>query len=312
MSQPLTNLRVFIEVARSGSFTRAADTLCVSQSAISKRIQSLEEQLGLELFIRTGKRLHLSPAGDVYLAHVNDAMALLESGQGLAREVAGQHLSPHSLEISASPAFATHWLIPRLPGFIQLNPVSKLSVRPRLPDLASANERFDIEIRLGAGRWPNARSHYLLGREMALIASPELIGGRRIRSVRDLHGLPLLRRAQRGYDWHEWAQAKAPDWEAYLQADTVFEGFSVLIPAIRAGLGLGICPLFMVMDELRSGSLVRPLQEQVLSQSAYYVVLPKSTANPHAQHRFLEWLQEQANATQMVLNSYLSRTQEQS
>lgn len=309
MSHSLTNLRAFIEVARSGSFTRAADTLCVSQSAISKRIQSLEEQLGLELFIRTGKRLHLSPAGEVYLAHVNDAMALLDSGHGLAREVAGQHPSPHSLEVSASPAFATHWLISRLPGFLQLSSASKLSVRPRLPDLASANERFDVEIRLGAGRWPNARSYYLLGREMALIASPDLVSGRRIRSVHDLQGLPLLRRAQRGYDWHEWAQATSPDWDAYLQADMVFEGFSVLIPAIKAGLGLGICPLFMVLDELRSGALVRPLQEQVFSQSAYYVVLPKSTTSPHAQHRFLEWLKEQADGTQMVLSSYLSQTQ---
>ncbi|MFC3338650.1 LysR substrate-binding domain-containing protein [Paracandidimonas soli] len=308
MLHSVAELKAFIEVARSGSFTRAAETLCVSQSAISKRIQSLEEALDIALFIRTGKKLSLSAAGNVYLTHANEALALLESGHGLAREVAGQEaMASAPLEISASPAFATHWLIARLPDFHRLYPSCPLSVRPRLPDLASTSERFDIAIRLGAGRWANARSHYLLGREMALVASPALLRQHRIRSIQDLQGLPLLHRAQRGYDWHEWAQAMAPGQHIPMQANMVFEGFSVLIPAIKAGLGFGICPLFMVQSELQSGELARPFMEQVSSRFTYHVVLPKSTSNTHVRDRFLVWLKEQADTSRDELTLYLDR-----
>lgn len=309
MSHSVAELKAFIEVARSGSFTRAAETLCVSQSAISKRIQNLEEALGIELFIRTGKKLCLSAAGNVYLTHVNDALALLESGHGLAREIAGQDMASASLEISASPAFAAHWLIDRLPSFHQLYPSGRLSVRPRLPDLASTNERFDIAIRLGAGRWANARSHYLMGREMALIASPALVRQHNIRSIHDLQDLPLLRRAQRGYDWHEWEQAMAPGQTIPTRTNMIFEGFSVLIPAIKAGLGFGICPLFMVLHDLQRGELVRPFMEQIPSRFSYYVVLPKNTSNAQVRDQFLDWLKEQADATRNELAIYMDQAQ---
>jgi len=171
-------LRAFIEVARCNSFTRAADTLCLTQSAVSKQVQALEEQLGCRLFVRSGKLLALTPAGYAYLAHASDALAMLQDGMAIAQEVAGEKTPAAAVEISASPAFASYWLIPRLPGFRERAPGTRLAVRPRLPDFSPVTERFDLEGRGGAGRWPDARAIRLLGREMALVASPDLLGTR--------------------------------------------------------------------------------------------------------------------------------------
>src|SRR5690606_17797062 len=126
---------------------------------------------------------------------------------------------------------------PRLPGFRERAPGTRLIVRPRLPDFSPVTERFDLEVRVGAGRWPDARAIRLLGREMALVASPELLGDTRA-TLRQLQGLPVLHRAQRGYDWREWSASAAPGWNPRAGAGLLFEGFSVLIPAVVAGLGV--------------------------------------------------------------------------
>lgn len=297
-------LRAFIEVARCNSFTRAADTLCLTQSAVSKQVQTLEEQLGCRLFVRSGKTLTLTPAGHAYLAHANDALAMLQEGRAIAQEVAGEKAPASAVEISASPAFASYWLIPRLPGFRERAPGTRLIVRPRLPDFSPVTERFDLEVRVGAGRWPDARAIRLLGREMALVASPELLGDTRA-TLRQLQGLPVLHRAQRGYDWREWSASAAPGWNPRAGAGLLFEGFSVLIPAVVAGLGVAICPLFLVLDQLEAGRLVRPLGECVRTRYAYHAVLPTGASHGAARDRFLDWMLVESETTQMRIQKHL-------
>lgn len=305
MSSSLSALRAFVEVARSQSFTRAAETLCVTQSAVSKQVQALEHQLGFRLFQRSRRALLLTPAGDAYLAYAADAVAMLEEGRAIGQEVAGEKRSGSTVEISASPGFAAHWLVSRLPRFLSSSPSTRLSLRPRLPDLSPVTERFDIEVRVGGGRWPDAHATYLLGREMALVASPGLLSGRPIESYKDLEGVPMLQRAQRGYDWKEWGELVAPDSQLG-SPELLFEGFSVLIPAVIAGCGLGICPLFMVLDELQSGRLVRPLRECVDARYAYYAVVPAGAGRNSARDRLLDWMVAEAQATQARLQTYLN------
>ncbi|NYE24269.1 LysR substrate-binding domain-containing protein [Pigmentiphaga litoralis] len=306
MTASFSTLRAFMEVARLQSFTRAAETLCITQSAVSKQVQVLEHQLGFRLFQRSRRALLLTPAGSAYLSHAADALAMLDEGKAIAQEVAGEKAAGSSVELSASPAFAAHWLVARLPRFLANAPTTKLSLRPRLPDFSPVTERFDMEIRVGGGRWPDARATYLLGREMALVASPGLLAGRRIESPRDLDGLPLLQRAQRGYDWREWSAVAAPDWQ-HDGPELLFEGFSVLIPAVIAGCGLAICPLFMVLDQLQSGQLVRPLNDCVRARYAYYGVVPAGAGRNSARDRLLDWMLSEAQLTQMRLQSYLDR-----
>lgn len=305
MTASISALRAFLEVARFQSFTRAAETLCLTQSAVSKQVQMLEQHLGFALFHRTRGALTLTAAGAAYLSHAAEALATLAEGQALAQELVGETDSEWAVEMSASPAFAAHWLVSRLPRFLAAHPATRLSLRPRLPDFAPVSERFDIEIRLGAGRWPNARATYLLGREMALVASPALLNGRRIGRAKDLAGLPLLQRAQRGYDWREWSASALPGFDSTRAKGLLFEGFSVLIPAVIAGCGLAICPLALVLEPLRRGLLVRPLAESIQSRHAFYAVVPADAGRNLARDRLIDWMTAQARESEADLQAYL-------
>ena len=298
-------LRAFIEAARWQSFTRAAETLSLTQSAVSKQVQMLEQQVGAQLLRRTAQGLALTPSGSAYLTHASEALATLEEGEARARQLAGGAHTAGLVELSASPALAAYWLIPLLPSFRANYPDTRILLRPRLPDFARDSERFDLEIRLGRGRWSQGQSTYLLGQEMALVASPKLLAGRSVQSPEDLSGLPLLQRAQRGYDWNEWAEAAAPRWDRSTCPELLFEGFSVLVPAAIAGCGLAICPLFLVIDALQRGELVRPLGECVTSASAYYAVAPAGSSRNSAREHLLAWLQAEAARTSERVQSYL-------
>jgi LysR family transcriptional regulator, glycine cleavage system transcriptional activator len=290
-------LRAFVETARWQSFTRAAETLRLTQSAVSKQVQLLEQQIGVRLLRREARGLSLTASGNAFLAHASEALATLAEGEARARQLAGRGETGGSIELSASPAFAAHWLIPLLPRFVTQAPATRLQVRPRLPDFSPMTERFDMEIRLGRGRWPDSQATYLLGREMALVASPKLLAGRDVHGAQDLAALPLLQRAQRGYGWDEWADAAAADWDRGDSPELLFEGFSVLIPAAIAGCGLAICPLFLVLDALERGDLVRPLGETVTGASGYYAVVAAGAGRNSAREQLLEWLLAQARET---------------
>ena len=306
MSIPSTStLRTFVEVARCQSFTRAAETLCLSQSAVSKQIQSLEEQVGARLFVRGDKALRLTASGRAYLSFANEALAMLEQGRAAAQMAAGEKEPAASVEIATSPAFAAQWLVPRLQGFRAIAPQTRLVLRPRLPDSASPAERFDLEVRVGAGRWPDARATYLMGREMALVASPGLVG-RGTLMWKDLLAFPLLQRAQRGYDWAEWGATMAPGWRTPESTSLLFEGFSVLVPAVTAGLGLAVCPLFLVIDQLEAGTLVRPLGECVHSREAFHAVLPAGSPDHPTRDRLLGWLHSEAQQTNLRIQQHLA------
>lgn len=306
MSIPSTSmLRTFVEVARSQSFTRAAATLCLSQSAVSKQIQSLEEQVGARLFVRRDKSLSLTSSGRAYLSYASEALAMLENGRAAAQMAAGEKEPAASVEIATSPAFAAQWLVPRLQGFRALAPHTRLVLRPRLPDCAPQSERFDLEVRVGAGRWADARATYLMGREMALVASPALVG-RKPLLWKELQAFPLLQRAQRGYDWAEWGATMAPGWSTPASGNLLFEGFSVLVPAVTAGLGLAICPLFLVIEQLENGTLVRPLGECVHSREAFHAVLAAGGAANTTCDRLLGWLHSEAQQTNLRIQQHLA------
>ena len=307
MTASIATLRAFLEVSRFQSFTRAAETLCLTQSAVSKQVRMLEQDLGFALFQRTRGALMLTAAGSAYLSHAAEALATLAEGQALGQELVGEAALERTVELSASPGFAAHWLVARLPRFLSANPGTQLTLRPRLPDLAPPSERFDVEIRLGAGRWPNARATYLLGREMALVASPALLNGRQIRRAQDLAGLPLLQRAQRGYDWREWSASALPGFDSNSSRGLLFEGFSVLIPAVIAGCGLAICPLALVLEPLRKGLLVRPLGECIQSRYAFHAVVPADAAKNRARDRLLDWIAAQARDSEADLQHWLQQ-----
>src|SRR5216683_2191156 len=146
----LDTLRVFSVAARHMSFTKAADELHLTQSAVSHRVRALEEELGMPLFNRLPRRLKLTRAGQALAQRVDQAVA------DIARTIADLDLGGDTqrLTVTMLPSVASRWLVPRLPHFHALHPGIELQLiaDARLLDLRAA--RIDLAIRFGRGTYP--------------------------------------------------------------------------------------------------------------------------------------------------------------
>ena len=146
---PLNALKAFEAAARSESFTRAAEELCVTQGAVSHQVKSLEETLGIKLFNRERQRLVITDAGREYLGVIRDAFDRIASGteRVLQRQNAG------TLTVTTSPDFAAKWLVNRLGRFAEAHPGIDLRVSATMHHIDFVREEVDVAVRHGDGNW---------------------------------------------------------------------------------------------------------------------------------------------------------------
>jgi len=299
----LVSLRIFLEAARTLNFSRCAEVLHLTQSAISKHIGALEARLGVQLFKRLSTGLRLTHAGAVYFERVAAALRLIDEADAMVAHPD----SRVALNLAVSPSFAQFCLIPGLREFFDQHPEVRVNVRPRLLYGRDRTERFDAEIQLHTGHVPGMSAQYLCGREMTLVAAPGLLARTPLQSLEDLDHVPLLKRAQRGYGWDEWKTDVAPMWPGPSDAAPEYEGFSVLLPAALSGLGAAIVPVCMVLAQLRSGELVRPLGEAVDGRHGYFLLQPRpNVGGPYAE-ALCAWVAERAAALNAEVQDLLGR-----
>lgn len=279
-------LIAFEAAARHESFTRSADELALTQSAVGRQIACLEDFLGVPLFNRVKKRLSLSDAGRIYAKQVREHLEKIERDTlaVIARRGAGG-----ILELAVIPTFATRWLIPRLPQFYAKHPHITLNLTTRAEAFLFADTPFDAAIHFGNPVWPGAIARHLFGEEMAPVCSPRLLGDRTVLTPAELADFALLHQSARAEAWRHWfAQAGIHDAEC--MRGQRYELFSMLVEAARAGLGVALVPRFFVLNELRSGELVIPCELSLCSDSGYYLVYPESKQSSPLLKTFEEWL----------------------
>ncbi|WPB55727.1 LysR substrate-binding domain-containing protein [Xylophilus sp. GOD-11R] len=288
----LVSLRVFVAASGHLNFSRTAEDLHMTQSAVSKHIQSLELKLGASLFKRTPTGLQLTYAGAIYLENISAALRLIDEADAKVAHPSARV----NLNIAVSPSFAQHCLFPHFQEFFDRHPEIRINVRPRLMSPRDRSERFDAEIQLHTGHRSGMSCDYLCGREMCLVAAPMLLARSPLAGIEDLDALPLLKRAQRGYGWDEWKAEMAPDWPGPGRNAPEYEGFSMLLPALMHGLGAAIVPLCIVQPALREGSLVRPFGEAVPGRYGYYLMQPRPLQGGPYLDAFTGWVSELAAA----------------
>ena len=170
---PLNALRAFEASARHLSFTRAADELFVTQAAISHQIKSLEEHLGIKLFMRKNRALLLTEEGQSYFLDIKDIFtSILEATEKLlSRGAKG------AITLSLPPSFAIHWLVPRLSAFNQLHP--DIDVRIKAVDQSDGllTEDVDVAIYYGRGQWPKVKADKLHTEYLIPVCSPLIFNG---------------------------------------------------------------------------------------------------------------------------------------
>lgn len=286
-----TAMRAFVTVARLGSTARAAGVVNLTQSAVSKQILSLEHHLGTVLFERNPVGLKLTEAGAIYLPYAEAALEQMERGaMRLAERVAiARPIRLHMVAIAGE-----RWLMERFPVFAEAHP----GVDVQFTNYVSENETEepDIEINHGTPPWPGKEAHYLFGRDVALVAAPELLermGG--FRRAADIQKMTLLQHYQMPAFWAEFTEAHGL--RGAVPAHTVRYGYySVIIRAAVAGLGVALAPRCYVAEELASGALVNPLEIGFTSVTGCWLTRRLDQPSRPGLDAFIAWLRTEAAA----------------
>lgn len=282
----LAALRAFEAAARHGNFSRAAEEIHVTHGAVSHQVRGLEEELGVQLFVRNGKRITVTPEGQRFATTLRKLMTEI----ALAAEVVRASAGFKRLTISAMPSFASRWLAPRLGNFIDRYPDIEvvLQASGQLVDLE--HEPVDVGVRFGRGNYPGLYVEKLMDDCYYPAVSPKFNGGVLPATAHELGRFHLLRSDDE--PWLPWLHAAGVDL-AEPTGGIVFHDLATLIRTAANGDGIALARHVIAMQEIKSGELLRLFDVAVKCPFSYYFVCaPQAMLRPHVQ-AFHSWLFEQ-------------------
>jgi len=294
---PLNALRAFEASSRQLSFTRAAEELFVTQAAISHQIKSLEEFLGIKLFMRKNRALLLSEEGQAYYLDIKDVFTSINDATErlLARGAKG------AITVSLQPSFAIQWLVPRLNAFNILHP--DIDVRIKAVDQAesSLTEDVDVAIYYGRGHWADIHAEQLQKEYLVPVCSPLLLQGKKpLDKLEDLVNHTLLHDTSRR-DWKRWfkqVNVKATN----VNHGPIFSHSAMVVQAALHGQGVALAHSFLSRPDIEAGRLICPFDDVLESKNAYYVVCRERQVDLGKIAAFREWVLDTVAQEQEELN----------
>ena len=288
---PFKSIEAFVVAARALSFTEAAATLHLTVPAISRRIQVLENELGVMLFERTHRALRLTAAGESYLARLAPAIDAIRRASDVVREGA----RGESLKVTLPASLAANWLVPRLPDFQAAHRGIHLELRSMSGQADLAASDADLAIWPGTGHWPGLRAERLLDMDAYPVCNADFLAAHpALRDVADLAACPLLGIAGQEDFWSAWMRAAGVPGPA--RVALAFDNFHLLYRAAASGLGVALGVDVMVRPYLDDGQLVRPFDASFKLPKGYYVVCRSSDWTQRPIRAFREWLLTQAES----------------
>lgn len=304
---PLNALRVFEAAARHLSFKEAAAELHITQAAVSHQVKSLEEYLGVQLFRRSARGVTLTDAARACLPRLREGFDALAAAVEMIRSRGAES----ELVITAPPVFTARWLMPRLADFSKREPKIELRVfasskmvdagaldsSALVGDLDLRTESSEVQIHLGAGRYPGHRADRLFGVAIAAVASPDLQPA--LAAPADLAAHTLLHDdameiVAGGNAWRKWLEAAGVAERIDPERGPHFSSNILSLEAASQKLGVALALRPLVDADIASGRLAAPFDIEVKPGSAYYLVCPEVIADRPAVAAFRKWLLEQA------------------
>lgn len=285
---PLQALQAFEAAARHQNYTRAAEELALTPSAISHHIAALEARSGERLFRRDGSRMVPTEAGRLMVLKVRQALKLLERTFGPARREGRT-----AITLSVLPSLAARWLVPRLAAFEADCPQVDLLIDANLAIVDLAHGAADCAIRFGPGGWTDVQQELLMGDERFPVASPRYQGGALPQRPEDLARHRLLRNPWMPWEpWFDAAGLALTD----PPGGTAFNDASIMLDAAEAGLGIALARRSLVGRELRDGRLVRLFDIAVPDPHHYWFVWRANHPKLDAILAVRDWLKEQVES----------------
>ena len=287
---PLNALRAFEAAARHLSVKNAADELCVTPGAVSQLIKSLELHLGVPLFRRANRGIFLSDAGQAYLPPVRNAFRQISDA---SRRVAVP-VETGILTVSATPFFASAWLVPRLKNFQDAHPGIDLQVVSSTALADFSRDGVDVAIRHGLGSYRGLSSQRVLTVEIVPVAAPALVERLGMPAApAELKRWPRVNDADRKA-WQLWFEAQGVEDLGPARGPS-FDDSGLLLKAVLMGQGAALLPAAVVADDLAEGRLVQLSDVSWLEDFAYYLVWPEESRDRPKVAAFREWIVSEAS-----------------
>jgi LysR family glycine cleavage system transcriptional activator len=283
----LAALRAFEAAARHGNFSRAAEEVHVTHGAISHQVRALEEELGLALFARHGKRIAITPEGEQFANVVRKALTDVAAAAETLRVSAQQQ----RLTVTALPSLASRWLAPRLGRFIDQHPDLEVMLQSSNTLTDFVREAVDVGLRFGRGNYPGLAVEKLMDDAFYPVASPRFNDGKLPRTPQQLKHMPLLRCELE--PWTPWFRAAGLD---FLEptGGLVFQDSSLLVRAAVEGDGIALARHVLATGEIESGELVRLYDVAIPCPQSYYLVCPHDALRKPQVQAFRAWVLEEA------------------
>jgi len=283
-----TALQCFEAAARHLSFTRAAQELNLTQSAVSKQVAQLEEMLCRALFQRVRQRLHLTPAGSLYLAEVERILIQVDMSSRYILTYGGE---TEVLRVATQPTFGDRWLVPNLKGFGAANPNIHLDIRSELEPFDLVRSKADLAFFFGQGTWPGATCIELFNEDVVPVCSPEIMAREVFDGPEALTKHVLLQCTSRPEAWHEWfLQHELHSQNSY--HGPRFDTFYMCIRAAQVGCGIALIPRYLVAEELAEGKLAIPWNQPIASEGSHFMAHAEHSAEMPKIKVFVDWIKQ--------------------
>lgn len=308
---PLGSLRGFEAAARHMSFRDAANELQLTEGAVSRQIKTLELNLGVALFVRKTRQVHLTKEGERLFQAVREALDIVEQAVVRIKE------PPHrkTLLLSALPTLTSRWIMPRLHEFIKHDRHVDVRIVASLDPVDLSDGHIDIAIRVGqlpgaqttAGQrpriehtmvenWDGVRADELFPDVLVPVCAPTLLGRRRIKEAKELLRYPLIHTSTRRFAWNDWLRGHGVTKLPRADRNLEFGHFFMSIEAALHGQGIAIIPRIILALYKETSRLHRPIEATLPSAGSYYLLVPEARLEVPEVTMLHRWLLAEAAA----------------
>ena len=281
----LKAIKTFQIAAKHSSFAVAADELCITPSAVSHQIKTLETQLGLPLFSRSARALALTDAGSRYLEQIDDLFMRLESVTEQLRARFGRT----SVRLHVPAYFASEMLLPRLSEFSTLHEGIDLRIETQGVHGRSHAAEADISVVVGTGPWNGLVAHELFAQTMVPACSPELMAEKPILRYEDLNSHTLLVHEARRDDWDRWATNVGMKELRPAQIVRI-DSMAAAMRAAEKKIGIALLPAAMSRRKFLSGRLTQVFDDELVTQENYTLLVRAEDENRDDIRALSAWL----------------------
>ncbi len=285
--QSPSSLFAFEAAARHLSFTKAGKELNISQAAVSYSIKQLEESLGVQLFIRLHRHLELTEVG----ARIHNDVSLGLNYVRRAFETVQNQRSTRRVTLSVSTACAGYWLVRRLHRFRKRYPEIDLRLQTINKDLDLNVEGISLGIRRGDGNWNEYDSDLFAPERIAPVCSPNFLKANRLRGLKGLMEAPLVHLVEpyrHRLTWADWFKTQGMNLSA--SGGLILNDYSLVLQAAIQSEWVALGWSHLTYDLLQRGTLVRPIDNVLVTGLGFYVVWPRKLPLSQQAMTVRDWL----------------------